>query len=245
MKLVYRSGRTLASFMRGRNATCAGKQERKSVVTRRILLVSSFGLAALSHAGLAAAKRKFWEIKEPSEWSDEETGQLLSRSPWAKETIVELNMRDMDQTPGGGGPEMGGAPPRITATVRWESARAIADAEKRPPLKDAVKYYIVSLTSLNVPGPRNDGEDDGSDRRANMDEEIKKQTYLQFKGRDRISPERIDTRQSSGAITFLFPRGESPTQEKKEVLFVTRMGPAAINAKFLVKDMLYKGGPDL
>src|SRR5450755_2719176 len=204
MKLVYRSGRTLASFMRGRNATCAGKQERKSVVTRRILLVSSFGLAALSHAGLAAAKRKFWEIKEPSEWSDEETGQLLSRSPWAKETIVELNMRDMDQTPGmppgggmpdggmgpgggppgggmggpgGGGPEMGGAPPRITATVRWESARAIADAEKRPPLKDAVKYYIVSLTSLNVPGPRNDGEDDGSDRRANMDEEIKKQTY--------------------------------------------------------------------
>ena len=150
---------------------------------------------------------------------------------------------------------MGGAPPRITATVRWESAQAIADAEKRPPLEDAVKYYIVSLTGLNVPdpgprpdrrmGPRNDGEDDGSDPRANMDEEIKKQTYLQFKGRDRISPERIDTRQSSGAITFLFPRGESPTQENKEVLFVTRMGPAAINAKFLVKDMLYKGRPDL
>ena len=83
-------------------------------MTRRILLVSSFGLAS-SRAGLAAAKKKFWEVKKPSEWSDEETGQLLSRSPWAN---VELDMRDMDQAPGVGGPELGGAPPRITATVR-------------------------------------------------------------------------------------------------------------------------------
>lgn len=51
---------------------------------------------------LASAPGQFWNERPASEWSERETEQLLSRSPWAKEAEAQFKM------PGGGGPRGGG-----------------------------------------------------------------------------------------------------------------------------------------
>jgi hypothetical protein len=50
--------------------------------------------------------------KKPSDWSEKEVQEVLTRSPWAKEATVEFNMSGMEGgPPGGGGPGVGGGPP--------------------------------------------------------------------------------------------------------------------------------------
>ena len=56
--------------------------------TRRRLLQAATVLPALR--ALQAARKDFWETKEPAQWSNDEKLILLGQSPWAREGIVRF-----------------------------------------------------------------------------------------------------------------------------------------------------------
>ena len=94
--------------------------------TRRRLLQSATIWPAL-HA-LRAARKEFWENRDPAEWSDEEKRTLLGQSPWAREGIVRFEVERKGARaagayegvarPGGGVPGANpGAPPGAPTSV--------------------------------------------------------------------------------------------------------------------------------
>ncbi len=72
-------------------------------------------------------------------------------------------------------------------------------------------------------------------------------TSLKTKGKQSVAPAKVEILQTeSGMMTlFLFPRTQAIGPEDKEVTFETSMGPMAIKAKFVLKDMSYEGQPAL
>src|ERR1035441_5235061 len=101
------------------------KKDLPMLRTRRRLLQSATIWPAL-HA-LRAARKEFWENKDPAKWSDEEKRTLLGKSPWAREGIVRFEVERKDarstgpyegvQRPGGGVPGAlpGGTPGGVTS----------------------------------------------------------------------------------------------------------------------------------
>jgi hypothetical protein len=70
-----------------------------SPLTRRGLLLIAAGACVEPWNRLYAAS-DFWNKKEPSQWSGEEIGKLVTRSPWAHEVTVSSQQR----AKGGGNP---------------------------------------------------------------------------------------------------------------------------------------------
>ena len=73
---------------------------------------------------------------------------------------------------------------------------------------------------------------------------MKEATKLERKGKDPISPVKVEMKEIENArVTwFYFEGGGQPIDaQDKEVTFTTRMGPMQIKAKFSLKDMSYQG----
>ena len=226
------------------------------------------GIAALP--AWAASSKAFWNDKPPSDWTKSEIGDLLNRSPWAKEVNVSDNGPGMDfgngnrgnggsQGMGGGLPGLPSGPPmgrpfaprasigRYTATVRWDSASPIREAMHVKPSKDFEQYYIIAVTGDLPDVGRSAGADDGI-----MDEQrlanLRQFTSLQRKGAP-ISLARMAVTPTGypadGGTLFYFERGDSTLSEDKQVTFVTRVGLYEVKARFNLKEMLYHGKLDL
>ena len=158
---------------------------------------------------------------------------------------------------GGGGGEMG--PPEIRALVRWESALPVCQAAKRQLSPEAAASYVISVSGLPAIGQRSGAgnpEESGRNRtrqpnaedRATMETRLREVTKLQRRGKDPISPDKIQVIPSpvGRVLLFAFPKGTDPIlPEEKEVVFVTRMGPLEIKAKFPLKEMHFKGQLEL
>lgn len=149
---------------------------------------------------------------------------------------------------GGGGMEGGGMqqPPEMKATVRWESARPIRDAVKKGLPKELGDAYLISVTGLR--GGREGGDpqqrQEGGDRGPALNNRLKESATLERKGADPISPAQVQSGQlPTGPISyFIFPRGSQPIKESdKEVTFHIKMGRMELKAKFVLKEMMYKG----
>jgi hypothetical protein len=75
--------------------------------------------AALTLRPLAAGSPEFWDKKPPAEWSSVEIDRLLTKSPWAKDAVLQYTEQplsggnypnDPNGYPGGGYPNGGGYP---------------------------------------------------------------------------------------------------------------------------------------
>ena len=78
------------------------------MITRRLLIRGALSYAAAAFVIPArAAKGDFWNEKQPDAWSASEIEKLLSRSPWAKEAEVDLNLDGFAGGPPDGGPPGG------------------------------------------------------------------------------------------------------------------------------------------
>jgi hypothetical protein len=93
--------------------------------TRRRLLQAAAMWAGAART-LQAARKEFWESKDPAGWTDEEKRILLGQSPWAREGIVRFEAEGKRPTgpyqgvarPGGGVPgALPGAPPGAVESV--------------------------------------------------------------------------------------------------------------------------------
>lgn len=212
------------------------------------------GLASTSGAWAAAAK-EFWDEKFPENWSKDEINRLLNDSPWAQKAVVKFNggpggaggflfggavsPGDAVQYEGAGAAKNEGG--KFSATVTWESAKPICDARKGTP-DGARQFFIIGLTG-NFPDaakPEPDEAISAAEQRAEM---LRTYTKLERKGDSAIYLDHIQP-QKDGEW-FYFSRLEGIKLAHKEITFTTKLGPLEFKAKFVLKDMLYRGKLEL
>lgn len=90
--------------------------------------------AALLPAGalLQAARKEFWESKEPASWSQEEKDILLGQSPWAQEGVVRLEEGKRSAPSAGHEGRPGTDMPDIRPGVPPGGTRSVPIGEKPP-----------------------------------------------------------------------------------------------------------------
>jgi hypothetical protein len=226
-----------------------------STITRRGAILSALGVpGAWSVLRAATASKEFWDDKFPEDWTKPQIDELLNNSPWSQPAAIHF-----DGGPGGaGGFAMGGyispadrvryegsnaekSPGTFHALVRWESAKPLCAAQKRTP-DLASQYYILALTGdfPDEARPR-DGEDaEATEQRLDA---LRSYTKLDRKGAPPIYLDRIQP--ISGGEMYYFPRLEPITPSNKEITFSTKLGPLEFKARFVLKDMLYRGKLEL
>jgi len=143
--------------------------------------------------------------------------------------------------PGGGGgsrrsPSNRDRPYPVKGTVLWESAQPVLDA-LMPELPDGFQeHYVINLSGFPWP----DRDEDDNDAL----EPLKKVTYLQAQSGKSIQPGVIQRPITSGrgSILFGFSRRDlDVSADIKEVQFTTRLGRTPVQAKFVPKEMMYRG----
>lgn len=140
---------------------------------------------------------------------------------------------------GGGGGGGGMAMPTVRATIRWESAAPMMTATKRELPPQFTDTYLVSVSGLPVMGRRN--PEGGGPNKAMLNR-LKEGTQLQRKGKDPMAPDDVLASEDGMRVVFMFKKGSQPIEAgDKEVVFVTKLGAAALKAKFTLKDMMYQG----
>jgi len=142
--------------------------------------------------------------------------------------------------PGMGGP--GGGMPEFKMLVRWESATPVREAGRRVWPKETAGHYILSVSGLPGGGERGGNRPEMAERRTEMMARLKESTRLQCKGKEAMSPIEVMPQAGDGSMVILFaPEGAGITVKDKDVTFVSKMGPLEVKAKFVLKDMLYRG----
>lgn len=232
------------------------------MISRRTLLAAWAGLPW----PLSAADA-FWNKRPAAEWSPKEIERMLTRSPWAKETVPSFDMSRMSGGPPGGGlggpgmggpggPGMGGPPggmaggppgggmppggmPQLQALVRWESALPVREATRRLLPDGAGGHYMLRLSGL----PMMTAPDRPPAGRENPAfAAMRESTQLLRKGKDPIGAEDLRVSPAEGAILIFFPRTSQPVRiEDKEVTFVSRISPLELKVRFPLRDMLFRG----
>lgn len=215
-------------------------------MTRRTALL---GLASGYALRSWAFAKEFWNDKQPEQWTPEEIGLLLNKSPWAREAIISYyggqNGPLANSLPGQrnrrsntGTAPSASAPADWKAVIRWQSALPIREAMKIDPSPDIEKYYILNMLG-DVPSVGTGPE--GL-------EALKQVTKLEHKGdeihlsRVAISP-RTDI--SLAGTLFYFSRDLALRLEDKQAMFSTKFGPIDLKCKFTLKDMMYRGKLEL
>jgi len=197
-------------------------------------------------AAWGAPAGEFWNDKQPSEWSEKDVQRLLTKSPWAKEAAAQVDFGG-GGGPGMGGPDMGppgmdgpggpGGPGGMSAVVRWESAAPIRDASKNRLPRDSSGSYVIGVSGLAI---LNDLV--GTLGAAGL-ENMKKGTSLQRSGKASIAPSSITMSfDEADVLLFYFPSDSNPiSPEDKQVVFQAKSQSFGLKAKFVPREMLYRG----
>lgn len=230
-------------------------------MTRRTAILASLGLPALAYS-----PREFWNDKKPSEWTDDERQELLTKSPWAREAEVKynggpggigaprssgsMNRRTMGggvgRTPGTIPDTSAGTQGHYKATVRWDSSLPVREAFHNQSKDDPAANYILCVSGdLPMLGRRsNDEAESEYQQRLDM---LKQYTKLEKKG-DIIYLTKIGYQSGAPAVSgtlFYFERNDLIRVDDKQVTFVTKLGPLDVKAKFTLREMLYLGKLEL
>jgi hypothetical protein len=231
-----------------------------TVVSRRALLGGAL-VCALDTRLQAAAP--FWDRKPASAWSPEEITQLLTRSPWARETNIDFEQTEGGQVEipaGGGSPGQesygrgatdgkdpaAGVMRRAPVEVRWESSQAIRDAAQLPLAQIFEGRYVISVSNIpaevmrrsrNVAGMTYD----------DLLNELQGAATLESPGREPAGAGLVKrVPGSENGYLFGFARELLPLAgNEKEVDFVLKTARVSVKAKFEPKNMLYRGKPAL
>ena len=125
----------------------------------------------------------------------------------------------------------------MTAVVRWESAAPIRDANKNKLPRDTSGSYVISVSGLAIMS------DLVGALGASGLENMKKGTSLQRTGKASIAPSSITMSfDEADVLLFYFPNDASPiSADDKQVIFQTKSQLFGLKAKFVPKEMLYRG----
>jgi hypothetical protein len=210
---------------------------------RRFLTGALASGVTLLHASPVFAGKEFWNVKDPSTWTEEEIVMLTSKSPWVREAVP--NIRNPDDPTGGSvlgesGKGMGQRHESLTVFVRWESAQPILDALRAPLPAEFEGHYVVSVTNLPLPKVRRAGRGDETTPDDSLDR-IQSGTTLQPKGRDPVEAG-IARRSHIGSILFGFLKDQLRlTPSDREITFALNTQQLSLKTKFDAKEMIYHG----
>ena len=210
-----------------------------------------------------ASSNEFWNEKKPSEWTDQEIEQLLTKSPWARDAAVSYYggqngplgslrggggavRRGRVASGGAAGSPSTGATPAWKAYIRWESALPVREALKAKPSRDAEEFYILNMVG-DLPSLATASDESDAQSEARLDA-LKEYTRLEHKGdeihltRAALAPK---TALSDAGTLFYFSRALALRLEDKQATFVTKTGPIDVKCRFTLKDMVYRGNLEL
>ena len=100
--------------------------------TRRRLLQAAAILPAFR--ALHAARKEFWESKDPAGWTSEEKQILLEQSPWAREGVVRFEAGKKSPTPYEGVARPGGDVPGANPNHTPGAPTSVPIGERPPPV---------------------------------------------------------------------------------------------------------------
>jgi hypothetical protein len=217
--------------------------------SRRGLLMGALASGAtLIDASRAFAAKEFWNVKDPSTWTEEEIVMLTStaKSPWVREAVPSIKNPE-DPTGGSvlgeSGKGMGQRRSSLTVFVRWESAQPILDALRAPLPADFDGHYVVSVTNLPSLSVRRAGRAGRGDETTPDDtlDRMQSGTSLQAKGRDPVEAG-IVRRTRIGSILFGFLKDQLRlTPDDREITFALNTQMMSLKTKFDTKEMTYHG----
>ena len=203
-----------------------------------------------------------WKTKRVADWTDAETKQILTDSPWAV-VVTPTVKKTSPKQPGHGvavvgipglgrrrneqqqDPNDNPAPASDTApslTLRWESALPIREAELKAreinaPVVDEGHYAIsvYGIPSYLAKDPQHFGD------------HLKDQASIKRERQKDLKPSHVDVlqRDDGVVIVFLFPRTKEITEKNSQVEFDALIGPYQITQSFHVDQMIYQGKPEL
>jgi len=232
------------------------------MMTRRTAILVGLGLGGTGAA--SAWAKDFWNEKKPSDWTEEDIQQILTKSPWAKDASIfdTAAHKGLSTAPRGVGVSRrrggtsgtagsplpsGGNSNSWSAIVRWDSALPVRDALKTPKTAEVDENYIIALVG-DIPGVGVPSDDDGPEERQQKLTFLKETTRLERRD-DPLDLQRVKiasrTPQSPSGTLFYFSRVFPLTLEDKQVTFVTKVGPLEVKCKFTLRDMMYRGNLEL
>jgi hypothetical protein len=209
---------------------------------------------------LASFADEAWKTKRVAEWTEQETKEILTNSPWAMMTTpaVKKEEKKTHQGMGVGIPGMGrrrAADPNqesnsaetnsdaaVSLNLRWESALPIREAELKAretnaPVVDEEHYAIAvyGLPNKLAKDPKGEGD------------RLKGQAALKREGQKDLKPSHVDViqRDDGVIIVFLFPRTKEITAQDSRVEFDAQIGQYQIAQAFRVGEMMYQGKLEL
>jgi hypothetical protein len=187
---------------------------------------------------LQAARKDFWEIKDSSNWSNEEKQVLLVQSPWAKEGFarMEVEKKRGAGTKGADIPELrpaappggqrsypigeevppvpnpdSGAPVQFRVLARWETAIPVRLAGRPEVPEMAGQFYVVRLRGLPLMPPKKATPGEAAPNpNEGMLRAIKDGSRLERKDKPAIPCAHLFTGSGdqSNEVLLFFPRGE-------------------------------------
>src|ERR1035437_4743569 len=125
--------------------------------TRRRLLQAATTWPAFR--ALQAARKEFWESKEPADWSNEEKRILLGQSPWAREGIVRFDVERKRGGPTGtyeGVARAGGGVPGANPGAPPGAPTSVPIGERPPPVPStdtgqSVQFRVLARWESAMP----------------------------------------------------------------------------------------------
>ena len=99
---------------------------------------------------LRAARKEFWDSKEPASWTAEEKQTLLGQSPWARQGVVRMELpKKRRTTPGyGNNGRPGGDMPDMRPGVPAGGVRSVPIGEEVPPVPNPDPGHPVQFGVL-------------------------------------------------------------------------------------------------
>src|SRR4051794_32870772 len=97
---------------------------------------------------LQAARKEFWDRKDPASWTHDEKQRLLSGSPWAQEGFVRMEVENPHKPPNSGGGMPSGGMPDTRPGIGSGGVRNVPTGDAPPPLpkpdSDPVRFRVLA-----------------------------------------------------------------------------------------------------
>jgi hypothetical protein len=211
-----------------------------------------------------------WKTKRAAEWSEAETKQVLTASPWGVMVTPEIKKVNERQPGNRGGLNVGGLGagipgavrhPRgqptqdpnennkdipetgLSFNVRWESALPIREAELKA-RETAAPDVDENHYAIAVYGlPTRLAKPDAQ----SLGDHLKGQASIKREGQKELKPTGVQViqRENDLVIVFLFPRTKEITAKDTRADFEAQIGPYLITQSFHIDEMTYQGKTEL
>jgi hypothetical protein len=211
-----------------------------------------------------------WKTKRAADWSEAETKQVLTASPWGVMVTPEIKKVNERQPGNRGGLNVGGLGagipgavrhPRgqptqdpnennqtgpesgLSLNVRWESALPIREAELKA-RETAAPDVDENHYAIAVYGlPTRLAKPDAQ----SLGDHLKGQASIKREGQKELKPTSVQViqRENDLVIVFLFPRSKEITAKDTHADFEAQIGPYQSTQSFHLDEMIYQGKTEL